>query len=75
MIDGRERSTPMSVTPLLVEDGLYSTEQIIAALATSPGTLETWLADGLRSGKRNTQRRFFWGRDVIRFLVGADEAK
>lgn len=67
--DGQERSTPIAVTPLLVENGLYSVEQVLAALATSERSLEKMLADGLRSGKRHTQRRFFWGRDVIRFLV------
>lgn len=65
---------PVSVVPLIVEDGLYSREQIIAALAISSATLNQWLnlAEGerLKSGQRGTKRRYFRGRDVMSFLVG-----
>lgn len=32
------------------------------------------LATEKRSGKRHTQRRFFWGRDIIRHLVGKTDS-
>lgn len=64
----------MSVVPLIVEDGLYCAEQIISALAISPTTLDKWIKSGLRVARKNCQRNFFWGRDVMLFLVGHDSA-
>lgn len=65
---------PVSVVPLIVEEGLYTREQLISALAISSTTLNQWLhleADQrLRSGQRGTKRRYFRGRDVINFLCG-----
>ncbi len=69
----RTHSQPMSVVPLLVEDGIYCAEHIVAALAISEATLDRMIDGGLRVGQRYTKRRFFRGRDVMEFLL-SDES-
>lgn len=71
--DGRNHSQPMSVTPLLIEGGLYCAEQIIAALAISPATLDKWIKANLPVARRNCHRNFFRGRDVMEFLVSPND--
>lgn len=74
--DTHEFAQPIAVTPLIVEQGLYSSEQIIAALAISDKTLCDWMKQGLKPLGRNdfiktqTKRRYFHGRKVIEFMAG-----
>jgi hypothetical protein len=66
--DSGQKGLPIAVVPLLIEQGLYCSEQVIAALAISPNTLQDWIREGLPVARRNNQRAFFWGRVVMRFM-------
>lgn len=67
--EGRHPPPPPSpAVPVLTEAGLYFAEQVIAALAISPTTLDKWVDAGLPVAQRGNKRRFFWGRSLFVFL-------
>lgn len=61
----------MTNNPSIVQNALYTSEQLISSLDISSATLHAWIGHGLRSAKRGTKRRYFLGQHVIEFMLDA----
>lgn len=53
----------------IVQNALYTREQLISSLEISSTTFQSWIDQGLRSAKRGTKRRYFLGQHVIDFML------
>lgn len=63
--------TEKQIADFVIERGrVYNSEQVIRHYTIGRDTLESWIDQGLRFGRRNTRTRYFLGDHLIAFMFG-----